>query len=88
MNQPTRLIGLDVHKETITVAVTTARETGKATLYGRIANTTAAIEKLAKSLRDAGSGELRFCYEAGPCGYGVRRMERSRLHGRWPTRSP
>src|SRR5579875_3678304 len=73
MEQPTRFIGLDVHKETITVAVTAAGETGKATVYGRIPNATAAIETLVKKLRDCGSGELKFCYEAGPCGYGVHR---------------
>lgn len=73
MEQPTRFIGLDVHKETITVAVTAAGETGKATVYGRIPNATAAIETLVKKLYDGGSGELKFCYEAGPCGYGVHR---------------
>ncbi|MEA2726360.1 MAG: transposase, partial [Acetobacteraceae bacterium] len=31
----------------------------------------AAVDKLVKRLRQAGSGPLKFCYEAGPCGYGV-----------------
>src|SRR5271157_3005391 len=46
---------------------------GKATPYGTFPNTAAALEKLIKRLRQAGSGPLKFCYEAGPCGYGVHR---------------
>lgn len=73
MEQATRFIGMDVHKETITVAMTAAGEAGKATPYGTIRNTTAALEKLVSKLRQAGSRPLQFCYEAGPCGYGVHR---------------
>ncbi len=73
MGQPTRFVGMDVHKDTIVVAVTAAGDSGKATPYGTFANTTAALEKLVKRLRQAGSGSLEFCYEAGPCGYGVHR---------------
>ena len=73
MEQPTRFIGMDVHKDTIVVAVTTAGDTGKATPYGTFPNSAVALEKLIKRLRQAGSGSLKFCYEAGPCGYGVHR---------------
>jgi transposase len=73
VEQPTRFIGMDVHKDTIVVAVTTAGDTGKATPYGTFPNSAAALEKLIKRLRQAGSGSLKFCYEAGPCGYGVHR---------------
>jgi hypothetical protein len=72
MDQPTRFVGMDVHKETIVVAVTAAGDCGKATPYGTFPNT-AALEKLVTRLRQAGSGPLKFCYEAGPCGYGVHR---------------
>jgi transposase len=48
-------------------------EVGKATAYGTFLNTAAGLEKLVKRLRQAGSGAIRFCYEAGPCGYGVHR---------------
>jgi transposase len=64
---------MDVHKETIVVAVTAAGEMGKATAYGTFPNTAAVVEKLVMRLRQAGSGPLKFCYEAGPCGYGVHR---------------
>src|ERR1700692_3830161 len=73
MEQPTRFIGMDVHRDTIVVAVTAIGDVGKATPYGTFPNTAAALEKLVKRLRQAGGGPLRFCYEAGPCGYGVHR---------------
>jgi len=73
MEQPTRFVGMDVHKETIVVAVTASGEVGKATAYGTFPNTTAGLGKLVKRLRQAGSGPIKFCYEAGPCGYGVHR---------------
>jgi transposase len=73
MEQPTRFIGMDVHKDTIVVAVTAAGDVGKATPYGTFPNTAAALEKLVKRLRQAGNGPMKFCYEAGPCGYGVHR---------------
>jgi transposase len=31
------------------------------------------LEKLVRRFRQAGDGPLKFCYEAGPCGYGVHR---------------
>src|SRR6204780_948346 len=73
MEQSTRFIGMDVHKATIAVAVTATGEAGKATAYGTVPNTTAALEKLVARLRQAGSGTLKFCYGAGPCGYGIHR---------------
>jgi len=73
MEQSTRFVGMDVHKDTIVVAVTATGEVGKAVPYGTFPNTSAALEKLVKRLRQAGGGPLKFCYEAGPCGYGVHR---------------
>jgi hypothetical protein len=42
---------MDVHKETIVVAVTAIGEVGKATAYGTFPNTAAALETLVKRLR-------------------------------------
>jgi hypothetical protein len=39
MERPTRFIGMDVHKDTIVVAVTAAGDVGKATPYGTFPNT-------------------------------------------------
>lgn len=41
--------------------------------YGEVANTPEAVAKLVK--RQSPGGEvLSFCYEAGPCGYGIHRQ--------------
>jgi hypothetical protein len=47
---------MDVHKETIVVAVTATGDVGKATPYGTFPNTAAALEKVVTRLRQAGSG--------------------------------
>ncbi|HEX9841094.1 MAG TPA: IS110 family transposase [bacterium] len=65
-------VGLDVHKESIAVAVAHAGR-GEATYYGEVPNTPAAVGKLVKRLAREGS-VLDFCYEAGPCGYGLHRQ--------------
>ena len=65
-------IAVDAHKGTIAVAV--AEEGGGAPRYwGKIANRPEAVRRLLTRL--AGTGErLRFCYEAGPCGYSLYRQ--------------
>src|SRR5258705_4284773 len=65
-------VGLDVHKESIVVAVAAGGLCGEVREYGRIANTAAALDRLMRKLSGEGVG-LRFCYEAGPCGYGIQR---------------
>ena len=62
-----------MHKDTIVVAVAATGKVGKATAHGTFPNTAAAVEKLVNRLRQADSGPLKFCYKAGPCGYGVHR---------------
>lgn len=65
MKKDTRWIGLDVHAETIAVAV--AEPSGSVRSLGSIANRPEAIRALIKRL---GSREsLKACYEAGPTGY-------------------
>jgi transposase len=65
-------VGLDVHKRDIAVAAATSGLRGEVREYGRIANTPTALERLASRLGGDGV-RLRFCYEAGPCGYGIQR---------------
>jgi len=64
-------IGLDVHKESI-VAATAVSGDRAAELYGKIGGTLEALDKLIKKLSKPGL-ELRFVYEAGPCGYVIYR---------------
>ena len=66
-------VGLDVHKDTIAVALAEIGLRGEVREYGKIANTPAAVKTLATKLAGR-HGELRFCYEAGPCGYGIHRQ--------------
>jgi transposase len=65
-------VGLDVHKEGVVVAVAEGGLRGEVREYGRIANTAAALDRLVRKLGGEGV-RLRFCYEAGPCGYGIQR---------------
>lgn len=71
-------VGLDVHKDTIAVAV--AREgRGEPEFLGVIPHTGAEISKLLKRLSPTGE-VLSLCYEAGPCGYGLYREVRESGH--------
>ena len=65
-------VGLDVHKEGIVVAIASGGLRGEVREYGRIANTPTALDRLLRKLGGDGMN-LRFCYEAGPCGYGIQR---------------
>jgi transposase len=61
----TRFIGLDVHADSIAVAV--AEPSGEVRALGVIPNDPEAVRKLIRKLGP--SETLRACYEAGPCGY-------------------
>ena len=77
MGERTTFVGLDVHKATIAVCVAEAGRDGGVRFVGEIANEPAALDKLVARL-GRGGRELRFAYEAGPCGYGVYRHLRDR----------
>src|SRR5215204_5204714 len=73
MTDLTLFIGLDVHKKTISVALIDAAASATVRFYGTIVNTPDTLRVLSRKLsRDR--GQLHFCYEAGPCGYGVQRQ--------------
>lgn len=72
MGKFSKYVGLDTHKETIAVSVADGSG-GKARYFGEIANRPAAIKQLLKRLSPAGE-VVSYCYEAGPCGYGIYRQ--------------
>ena len=72
MNEFSKYVGLDVHKDTIAVSVAMAHG-GEVRYEGEIANTPEAVAKLVKRLKKDAS-TLSFCYEAGPCGYELHRQ--------------
>src|SRR5215472_4642844 len=72
-------VGLDVHKAGIVVAVAEGGLRGEVREYARIANTAAALDRLVRKLGGTGV-RLRFCYEAGPCGYGIQGHLSARGH--------
>jgi transposase len=72
MKETIAFVGLDVHKKSISVAVADGGVRKDARYFGRIANSAQALSKLAAKLSRKGR-PLRFCYEAGPCGYGIHR---------------
>jgi transposase len=65
-----RFVGLDVHKESIAIAVADS-DGSAASFVSEVPND---LPRLLKELRKLGkASELRCCYEAGPTGFGLHR---------------
>jgi transposase len=73
MEQNITFVGLDVSKSKIAVAIAEAGRRGEVRFWGTIANDPVAVERLVEKLA-ARHASLRFCYEAGPFGYGLYRQ--------------
>lgn len=67
MGEATRFVGLDVHADTIAVAVAEPGR-GEARSLGVIPNDVGAVRRLIQKL---GKKNLRACYEAGPTGFAL-----------------
>ena len=72
MKQNTYYLGLDVHKENISIAIAEGGGSREVSHMGEIRNDLHAIEKLLSKLcRVHEGGSFEVCYEAGPCGFGI-----------------
>jgi|KBSMisStaDraftv2_1062788.scaffolds.fasta_scaffold177837_1 transposase len=79
MNKIVHYIGLDVHKDSIAVSIAPQNST-EVRRYGIIGGTLDAVDSLLKKLTKP-ELELRFVYEAGPCGFVICRHLRNKgLH--------
>ena len=67
-------LGLDVHKDSITLAIAEPGSKGEIRLYGTLTNDLHALEKALARIRKAHpDADLEVAYEAGPCGFGIAR---------------
>jgi transposase len=72
MKQGITFVGLDAHKKSITVAMLLP---DRATpVEWQVANEPAAVRRMVRKVEREAPGEVRFCYEAGPCGYALQRL--------------
>lgn len=81
MQTNTLYLGLDVHKDSITIAIAEGGLKGEIRVHGTITNDLHALEKALARIRKAHPGaHLELTYEAGPCGFGIaRRLEQLRV---------
>jgi transposase len=73
MNKMVKYVGLDVHKDSITIAIADQGRCGNLRVYGKIANDCDQIDKVMRKLISQNT-KLRCAYEAGPCGYALYRQ--------------
>jgi len=69
----TAFVGMDVHKDSIEIAIADAKE---ARLFGRIGGEAAALDRAIRKLRSVHRDPV-VVYEAGPCGFWIYRRLRA-----------
>ena len=67
-----KYIGMDVHKDSIDIAVAASGARGEVRHYGTVGGGLADVDRALRKIAAAG-GELHLVYEAGPCGYALHR---------------
>ena len=71
MEQNTTYVGMDVHKKNIAVAMLLPQKDKP--VEWTVANESKAVRRMVKKFEREAPGEVRCCYEAGPCGYALKR---------------
>lgn len=72
MQKPITFVGMDAHKVAIKLAV--LLPDAPKPVEWETPNEKAAVRRMVRKVqRLAAGGEVRFCYEAGPCGYALQR---------------
>lgn len=72
MSKPSTFVGLDVHKNSIVIAL--LRPGQNEPLEWKISNEPGAVHRLIRKLERESDGGLQCCYEAGPTGYVLKRQ--------------
>src|SRR6476660_7991254 len=89
----TVFVGMDVHKDSIDIALAETGASGEVRHWGVIGGDMAALDRRLRKLISLGR-PLHFVYEAGPCGYWIYRHLRAKglsfffLVTRRPPRKP
>ena len=73
MSAEIKFIGLDVHRDTIAIAIAEGDMKQEVWFFGTVANTGEALRSALRKIGQDGA-ELRVCYESGPCGFVVYRF--------------
>ena len=73
VNNYSAYVGLDVHKDTIAVAIASPERQGEVRFWGNISSSKDSVIRLMKKLMKLYPSFL-VCYEAGPTGYGIYRL--------------
>lgn len=72
MKEYSTFVGMDVHKNSIVIAIAEQDRESEVRRYGEIDGSLSALDKVVRKLVSKGR-RLHFVYEAGPCGYEIYR---------------
>jgi transposase len=72
VNQGITFVGLDAHKEAISVAMLVPGE--RVPVEWKIPNEPSAVRRMVRKIEREAPGDVRTCYEAGPVGYALQRQ--------------